>query len=98
MATNRLDPSKNIVLRAQLQNLSAKERDVLQTILEALSTEIEAERTRVTGYLAEARQSMTELNQRHDSLEGEMTRFLDDLTRQPTRAAVVKYMKDMGIY
>ena len=98
MATNRLDPSKNIVLRAQLQNLSAKERDVLQTILEALSIEIEAERTRVTGYLAEARQSMTELNQRHDSLEGEMTRFLDDLTRQPTRAAVVKYMKDPGIY
>lgn len=98
MATNRLDPSKNIVLRAQLQNLSAKERDVLQTILEALSTEIETERARVTGYLAEARQSMTELNQRHDSLEGEMTRFLDDLTRQPTRAAVVKYMKDTGIY
>ena len=41
---------------------------------------------------------MTELNQRHDSLEGEMTRFLDDIARQPTRAAVVKYMKDMGIY
>lgn len=98
MATNRLDPSKNPVLNAQLQNLSPKERDLFRTILDALSAEIVSERDRVTGYLSEARQSMTDLNQRHDSLEGEMSRFLDDLTRQPTRAAVVKYMKDMGIY
>jgi len=98
MATNRLDPSKNPVLKAQLQNLSPKERDLFRTTRDALHTEMVAERDRVTGYLSEARQSMTDLNQRHDSLEGEMTRFLDDLTRQPTRAAVVKYMKDMGIY
>ena len=98
MATNRLDPSKNPVLRAQIDNLPPKERSLYYSILEALSTEIVHERDRVTGYLADARKTMAELNQRHDSLEGEMVRFLDDLKREPTRAAVVKYMKDIGIY
>tara|TARA_R100000951_G_scaffold96652_1_gene85978 strand:- start:215 stop:511 length:297 start_codon:yes stop_codon:yes gene_type:complete len=98
MATNRLDPTKNPVLRAQLENLPPKERQLYYSILEALSTEMVSERDRVTGYLSDARQSVTDLNMRHDSLEGEMVRFLDDLKREPTRASVVKYMKDIGIY
>ncbi len=96
--TDRLDPNKNIVLRAQLQNLQPKERDLFHTLLSALREEIEAEHGRVTTYLSDARKTMADLNLRHDSLEGEMTRFLDDLKREPTRAAVIKYMKDMGIY
>ena len=96
--TDRLDPNKNIVLRAQLQNLPAREADLFRTLLTALREEISVERERVTTYLSDARKTMADLNHRHDSLEGEMLRFLDDIKRQPTRAAVIKYMKDMGIY